>query len=209
MNPSRSIPRVSCYVGCSLLLAVSVLACTSGAPVPATAEPHPPSADGRVVTDVIALDAVIPDVNQPRPGLYSAGQPAVAAWQPVARSGVTTVINLRPPAEMAGRDEAAEVASAGLKYFELPVAGAADITMANAMALQRLIDESSGPVLVHCASGNRVGALLALGEVARGGLSQEEALAFGRSAGLGSLEARVREVMQSEHTSGCQADASC
>lgn len=155
------------------------------------------------------LAAAIAGLHQPRAGLYTAGQPEPAAWQVAASAGITTVINLRPAAEMDGRDEAAEVAAAGIAYYELPVAGAADVNLGNATALRRLIDQAPGPVLVHCASGNRVGALLALGEMARGDMTQDEALAFGRSAGLGSLETRVREVMRSAPKSECQADTSC
>src|SRR5690606_31751293 len=120
-----------------------------------------------------------------------------AAWQAAADNGITTVINLRPQAEMDGRDEAVEVAAAGLAYFELPVAGAGDVTIDNARRLEELIAQAPGPVLVHCASGNRVGALLALAEVDARGVGADQALAFGRSAGLGSLESRVGEVIAS------------
>lgn len=155
------------------------------------------------------LEAAISGLREPRPGLYTAGQPDDAAWQAAASDGVTTVINLRPAAEMDDHDEAAAVAAAGMVYHQLPVAGAGDITMANATELRRLIDEAAGPVLVHCASGNRVGALLALGEAESGAVPAEQALAFGRSAGLGSLEPRVREVIESARAEACKADASC
>lgn len=170
----------------------------------ATARP-----DDDVSVGAKSLNAAIDDLHQPRPGLYTAGQPAVAAWQAAAGAGVTTVINLRPPAELGDRDERAEVAAAGLSYFEIPVAGPGDINLTNARELARLIDEAPGPVLVHCASGNRVGALLALGEMEARDRSPERAVAFGRSAGLGSLEPRVREVIATMPAADCKADASC
>ena len=43
--------------------------------------------------------------------------------------------------------------------------------------------------------GTDVGALLAIGAATHGGMDTESAIAFGRSAGLGSAEARVREVL--------------
>ena len=49
-------------------------------------------------------------------------------------------------------------------------------------------------MLVHCASGNRVGALIAL-SAADEGVPVEEALARGRAAGMTSTEARVRELL--------------
>lgn len=159
--------------------------------------------------DAPSLDAAIPGLHQPRPGLYTAGQPDHTAWRAAVDDGITTVINLRPAAEMGGRDEAAEVTAAGMAYHQLPVSGAGDITMANAAKLRRLINQAPGPVLVHCASGNRVGALLALGEVESGAAGAEQAVAFGRSAGLGSLEPRVHEVIESTRAEACKADASC
>jgi uncharacterized protein (TIGR01244 family) len=108
---------------------------------------------------------------------------------------VTTVINLRPDAELGGRDEATEVAAAGLAYREIPVAGAPEVTEAKARELWAQLEGTEGGVLVHCASGNRVGALLALGAASAGGLPAEEALEFGRRAGLTGLEPRVRELL--------------
>lgn len=132
-------------------------------------------------------------LRAPRPGLFTGGQPDPAAWPALAARGVRTVINLRPPSELDGRDEAAEVAAAGLRYVELPVAGAADLTPAHADALWAALQQAEGAVLVHCASGNRAGALLALAMHRQGGMTPEQALAFGREAGLTSLEAPVRE----------------
>jgi hypothetical protein len=49
-------------------------------------------------------------------------------------------------------------------------------------------------VYLHCASSNHVGPSWALYHAERLGVPPEEALAMGRAAGLGSLEALVREV---------------
>lgn len=155
----------------------------------AASSEFPVDASAQVATDV-------PGVRRPRAGLLTAGQPAPEAWSSLARDGVGTVINLRPDTEMGDRDEAAEVAAAGLKYHSLPVAGADGITAENARALMSLIENAEGDVLVHCASGNRVGALLALAAVAEGGMDTEAAVAAGKAAGLGSLEPRVREVIE-------------
>ncbi len=133
-------------------------------------------------------------VKQPAPQLYVAGQPAEADWRAFADAGVGTVINLRTADEMKDRDERAEVAAAGMRYLELPIDGAAALTPENARRLGDLLRDARGPVLVHCASGNRVGGLLALLKAGEG-MSAEQALAFGRSAGMKSSEAKVREVL--------------
>lgn len=141
----------------------------------------------------MSLSRSLPGFRQPRPDLVIAGQPAPDAWPALAARGVQTVINLRTPAEMEGRDEAGEVAAAGMRYHVLPVAGAGDLDERRAAELWRLIESAPGTVAVHCASGNRVGALLALAAAEHGGMDAEAALRFGKSAGLGSLEAAVRE----------------
>ena len=46
-------------------------------------------------------------------------------------------------------------------------------------------------MLLHCASGNRVGALLALMAYHEEGVSRRQALDVGRAAGLGALESEV------------------
>jgi uncharacterized protein (TIGR01244 family) len=103
------------------------------------------------------------------------------------------VVNMRPDAEMAGRNEAAEVAAAGMAYIGIPVAGADAVDADNARRLWTLLKTSESPVFVHCASGNRAGALLAIGAARFGGMAPDAALEFGRRAGLSSLEPVVRE----------------
>ena len=133
-------------------------------------------------------------VKQPASQLYVAGQPAEADWRAFADAGVGTVINLRTAGEMKGRDARAEVAAAGMRYLELPIDGAAALTPDNARRLGELLRDARGPVLVHCASGNRVGGLLALLKAGEG-MPAEQALDFGRSAGMTSSEGKVREVL--------------
>jgi uncharacterized protein (TIGR01244 family) len=95
---------------------------------------------------------------------------------------------------MRGRDEAAEVRAAGMRYVAIPVAGADGIDEANARRLGEALRAADGPVLVHCASGNRAGGLLAL-LAAREGMPAEQALALGRAAGMTGTEARVRAAL--------------
>ncbi|MDH5831985.1 sulfur transferase domain-containing protein [Luteimonas sp. M1R5S18] len=173
-------------VGCALgLLAAALLA--GGA-----ASAHEPAEVSRLS---MASGPAVPGLRTPRPGLLTAGQPDAAAWRALADEGVVAVINLRPGTEVPNRDLAAEVGEAGLAYHAIPVAGADGLTDANADRLWRLVHDAPGTVLVHCATANRAGALLALGAARAGGMSPADALAFGRAAGLASpaLEARVRE----------------
>ena len=173
-----------------LLAAALSVACSSA---PETASVAAGAVGGQMVAG-----PELAGLRQPRPGLYTGGQPAADAWSSMAAAGVGTVINLRPDAELAGRDEAGEVRAAGMAYHQIPVAGAGDLTAENADKLWTLIQNAQGPVVVHCASGNRVGGLLSIAMARHGGLEQGEALKLGREAGMASTEARAREVLESE-----------
>ena len=132
------------------------------------------------------------DFAQPKAGLHTGGQPTVEDLKRLKDEGVRTVIDLRGPTEDRGYDEAAEARRLGLAYIAFPISGKDDITSANAKALGDLLGAHQGNVLLHCASGNRVGALLALEAVARN-VPREDALELGRKAGLTSLEPVVVE----------------
>ena len=137
--------------------------------------------------------ALAGDFAQPRPGLRTGGQPSREQLDALAAQGVRTVIDLRADGEDRGYDEAAELKQRHLRYLRLPIAGAQDLTPANAAALKRLLADSGDGVLLHCASGNRVGALLALMAAQEERLPPAQALELGREAGLKSLVPAVRE----------------
>jgi uncharacterized protein (TIGR01244 family) len=128
----------------------------------------------------------------PVEGITVSGQPDKAALQVFADSGYTTVIDMRGRDEERGFEEAAFVEELGLRYVAFPIEDEADISFENAEILDELLREHSGPVLVHCASGNRVGALLAL-RASLDGADDEDALQLGREGGLTRLEGVVRE----------------
>ena len=140
-------------------------------------------------------------------GLYVAGQPQAGDWQALAMSGVRTVVNLRTAAEMKARDERIEVDAAGMRYVNLPIDGAAGITADNARMLSIILNDADGPVLVHCASANRAGALLAV-IAAQRGMQAEPALKLGRASGMTSTEARARAVIGEITAAQCVAAAS-
>ena len=85
-----------------------------------------------------------------------------------------------------------------VRYISIPVAGAEGIDAAKASQLHAVLAAADGPVLVHCASGNRVGGLLALMQARSGAMTPEQALDFGRKAGMVSTEARVRQLLDQQ-----------
>ena len=134
----------------------------------------------------------MPDFNAYAPGLHSGAQPTPDDLAQLRDIGVRSVINLRAPTEDSGYDEAAEAARLGMDYATLAVGGSDDLTAETVTRFGVLLDagRARGDVLVHCASGNRVGALVALHAAAHGVLSAD-ALALGRAAGLAGLEPAV------------------
>ena len=117
-----------------------------------------------------------------------------------AARGIGLIVNNRPEGESDDQTPGAEIEAAaraaGMDYVEIPVADGASITADNARKLHEAIASANGrPVLVHCASANRAGGLLALMAARHEGMGEAQALEFGRKAGMKSTEAAVREAL--------------
>lgn len=136
------------------------------------------------------------NVHAPASDVLASGRIEAADVSRLAADGYRHVIDLTLDAETPGFDEAAAVRAAGMAYDRLPIRGAADLTPDNARAFDRLLRESARPLLVHCASGNRVGALAALRAAWVDGRPLDEALEEGRRWGLAGLEPAVRERLE-------------
>lgn len=145
----------------------------------------------------VAWNDLVPNARQPLDGVVSGGQPTAEQLAQAAAAGFKTVINLRMPGERGTDDEAAQVAGFGMEYVALPIPGADGITEKNARELVRLLEVSERPVLLHCGSGNRIGALLALSSYYVDGRSPEEAIQYGLDSGMTRLEPVVREHLAS------------
>lgn len=138
--------------------------------------------------------AALPRHAQLAGKLHASAQPSAEALRALPGAGVQVVIDLRPDAETPDLDEKAVVEQAGMKYQSLPISGAQDLTRENVMRLDRLLKQNAGQqTLLHCASGNRVGAMVALRARWLQGRSVEEAMAEGKAAGMTSLSAAVEQ----------------
>jgi uncharacterized protein (TIGR01244 family) len=136
----------------------------------------------------------VPNAQAPAAGITTGGRPRPEHLEQARAVGVRTVINLCPHAEPCDYDEPALVAALGMRYLNIPIAGAADLTPDNARQLDAALREAASPTLVHCASGNRVGALFAVRAKLQGA-DVEAALAAGRAAGLKAMEPAVRKIL--------------
>lgn len=141
-------------------------------------------------TDAPAVHVDLMNGAQPLPGITTSGQPDETSLQSLAQAGFVTIIDLRAVDEDRGFDEKSAVEGLGMNYISLPISGADAINFENASLLDETLSGIDGPVLVHCASSNRVGALLSLREKMHGA-SADEALRLGTEAGLSSLRATV------------------
>lgn len=127
------------------------------------------------------------------------GLPSAAQIEQFADQGGDIVINLLSDNEMKGSHEPATVTRNGMAYYHVPVNGADGVSLENARLVDRVILQNSDKtVLLHCASSNRVGALMALRAAWLDGLSVEDALALGRDSGMTSLEGKVTSMLNSQ-----------
>lgn len=140
--------------------------------------------------DPILVD--VPHARHPEPARYAAGQIRPEDVPRLRGAGVRRVIDLTTASETPAFDERAAVEQAGMSYASLPVEGAGGLTLANVQAFDTLLVEAGDtPTLVHCGSGNRVGALIALRAAWVQGASPEQALAEGERWGLSGLRDTV------------------
>lgn len=121
-------------------------------------------------------------------GIYLAGQPTPADFAQARKDGVKTVINLRHPAEIKELDEAQVVEAAGLHYVSIPFKEPAELTDAVFDAVRHQLKTAPRPILMHCGSANRVGAVWLPYRVLDEGRTYEEALAEAKTVGLKSSE---------------------
>ena len=141
----------------------------------------------------IQLD--IPFFAAPSERILTGGKTSAEALRSAQAQGVAKVVNLCPHSEDLGFDEPALAAELGLVYENIPIASGGDLTRENAERLAQAVADASGPVLVHCMSSNRVGALFALKAHWLDGKSVDEALAEGRAHGLKAMEGGVRQLL--------------
>ncbi|WP_224798518.1 phosphatase domain-containing putative toxin [Idiomarina abyssalis] len=154
---------------------------------------------------LVVLSAVIVSFNvsagiespkQVSENLWVMGTPSDEQLAEFADNGGDVVINLLSQKEMTESEEAAVVTRNGMAYYHVPVNGADGVTFENARMVDRiLLENSDKTVLVHCASSNRVGALMALRAGWLDGMPVEKALEVGREHGMTSLEDKVKTML--------------
>ena len=136
----------------------------------------------------------IPNAREIAPGLLTGGRPSSEDLERLKNAGYKSVINLEG-LDAHSLTEAAEANELGLQYIAIPVTSA-DITRENAIRLDDALKLSGTPVFVHCASGNRAGALIALRAYFVQNMSPAAAIDEGKRAGMTSLVGTVSSVIE-------------
>ena len=110
--------------------------------------------------DLAAIVRHMPYGSCPLPDVAGAGQLAPPHITEAARAGVRTIIDLRAANEPRGFDEAKAVRAEGMEYVLIPVTPETLDDAVYDRFLAVLRDPAKRPVIVKCATANRVGALL-------------------------------------------------
>jgi uncharacterized protein (TIGR01244 family) len=140
------------------------------------------------------------DMKNPRHaagGVTTGGQPSESDFEHFKENGYSTIINLRGEAEFDGFNEVELVETLGMEYISIPIVSEADFNIENIIKLDHALKAADGKVLLHCGSGNRAGAILALKAFHVDGMSVDDAMALGLATGMTSLETAVRDLINS------------
>lgn len=119
-------------------------------------------------------------------GVFLASQPAAADFEQASKGGIKTVINNRHASETPDFDEKAIVEGLGMTYISLPYNGEAELTDDVFTRARELLASAQRPILMHCGSANRTGALWLAYRALDGGLSLDAARAEAKVVGLKS-----------------------
>ena len=118
--------------------------------------------------------------------LYLASQPTPEALDLAVERGVRTLVDQRRAEEERGFDEPAAAGERGLTYANPGFGGPAELTDAILDDTRALLRDGRRPLLMHCASANRTGAVWYAYRVLDEGSDPAAALEEARAVGLRS-----------------------
>ena len=123
-----------------------------------------------------------------------AGQPSADDLELAKARGVKTIISLRLPDET-DWDEKAAVEALGMNFHRIPFRDADALTDDVFDDVRTILnDNNAGPVMLHCASANRVGAVWLAHRVVDKGLTLEQAEQEANVVGLTRADYRDQAV---------------
>ncbi|MXS86413.1 hypothetical protein ABO04_11080 [Nitrosomonas sp. HPC101] len=133
------------------------------------------------------------------PNIATSGALAQDSIRELAKHSFNTVIDLRVESEGTPSEKKA-VEAAGMTYINIPVTNDG-VNESQLTAFKRALEQASPPILIHCATGNRAGAMWTAYRLNEG-VSPEIAFKEGRAAGMSaSMGERIRKIWCKE---GCE-----
>ena len=179
------------------LSAVLLTACSRGSQSAAIPAPAPAPAEYKPATIEALAPAKIGSIGRVHTlgGVFLAVQPREEDFAQAKQAGIKTVVNLRHAGEIAGFDEQQVVEAQGLAYINLPWNGPDELTDEVFDKAREQLKTAERPILLHCATANRVGAVWLPYRVLDGGVSWDDALTEAKTIGLRSTpyEAKAKD----------------
>jgi len=152
--------------------------------------------NGSVDAISVATKIGLHNVNSLNPNLILGGQPTLEQMKALEEAGVQHFISLRPETEDGAGWEETYADGKDIEFNRLPISGAGSLTKENVDIFSQLLSERTDETtVIYCASGNRVGAMLALKSFWTDGVDAEISFNLGVQNGMTSLTAAVREIL--------------
>lgn len=149
------------------------------------------SQQGREQLDQIeqALKADVPRILCLSKDFATGGQPTEQAFSKLAANGFRSVLNLRTASEGVDTEkERTLVEKAGMRYINIPVISSAPQPEQVKEFIKVVKDKTIHPMMIHCASANRVGAFWMIYRVLEEGWAEDKALEEAIRIGLKNPE---------------------
>ena len=124
-------------------------------------------------------------------GVLLAGQPTPEDFVLAKEEGIATVINIRHPDEI-GFDEEQVVEDLGMTYHNLAWGSPSELTDDVLDSYRELLRTEKRPILFHCGSSNRVGAIWMAYRALDDGIGLESALSESITVGLRTQAYKVK-----------------
>lgn len=134
-------------------------------------------------------------MNKLHDNLLVSKQIQASDFQAIKEAGVTAIINNRPDGEEPGQlssQEAIELAAQhGIDYHYLPMANGQPLPSDLVSNFRSVLNSNEGIVLAHCKSGMRSSFIWAMGAIADGEVTADQAIEAGQNAGIPLNNARA------------------
>ena len=127
--------------------------------------------------------------------IYVAGQISANDFPALAEAGIKVIINNRPDNEEPGQFSAAQAQELaekhGISYHYLPMANGQPLPENLVDDFKSIVNATDEPILTHCRSGMRSSFIWALGQIADGKVSVDQAVESAQNAGIPLANARA------------------